>query len=186
MIKKVLFSIILVLCVLLISQIATANTIVDDLKTIAKKVMINPGTKIVQSEYGPCGILSTKENISGTSFDYKWDIHKVRVWLSYNDVPVTIEFEHKKYRRAVNSGITWDDAVGCEQFFFIDRGIDGILNEFIKDYYLVVDNYTINLNLIRPKGLMAPDYLNPSNEEKNKLYRDEIRYWLNKELTTEL
>ena len=182
MIKKILFSIILVLCVLLISQTATAATMAEDLKTIAKKVMINSKTEIMDGFV----ILSTKENISGTPFDYTWDIHRIRIWLSQDNVPRIIEFEYKKYQNSVNSGSTWKDATGCEQFLFFDENMDGILDRFIKDYYLVVDGCIVSLSMIWPKGLVSPDYFNPSDKQKNKLYRDEISYWLNKELTTEL
>jgi len=163
-----------ILLVLFISGTAIADISVD-LEMLSTMIFSNPKTIISETE--GVALLRIEEVPPGSTIRYEWTVHTIRIWFHPNISVKTIEFLVKKYKDTPITGRTWKEALSCEELIFVDHFLDGQLDGFSKDYFVVVDGDAIFQDW--PDDFRNMKYYTPSEEEKHRLYKDEINYLLN-------
>jgi hypothetical protein len=107
-------------------------------------------------------------------FDWKWTIHFL-TWTYpglYENVPGYFQIEAKDYREFVTA-----DSRGVLVTKVVDKDMDGIIDEYKREFYLVMQGNTILLPFY-PKGYLNPDWNPPTEAEQNRFLQRELDFWI--------
>ena len=115
-----------------------------------------------------------KENTADHNyFDWKWTIHFLSwIYLGLDENgPGWFQLEAKDYQEFVT-----EDSRGVLVTRIIDKNMDGIVDEYKREFYIVHGN-TITMPFY-PEGYVNPDWNILTQEEMNEFLQRELNYWI--------
>jgi hypothetical protein len=168
------FIIFLMALVFTLSLAGIANSFTQaDLLTLREKVLNHPD---VYKDVGWCRLV-IKENISGTEYDWRWDICMIEFWWTENNINMTIA------KRQYQSTGNHPTSATFIESMYTDYGLDGNLDRFLRDRHLSVKDTKLGSDFIVSlpwaDGFNFPNDRLPITEQK-KEFEKEIDYWMYK------
>jgi len=107
------------------------------------------------------------------SFRWKWDVYLAITW---DDLKYGVKIVYREYREYVTPG-----GRGFIQYEIIDRNMDGIADEWARDYQVTNSCDEENYYFVAPsypEGYINFDWYKISKEEATKIYEKVITYFL--------
>lgn len=127
---------------------------------------LQPGTKNVMMS-----------KMVGNENDVRWEAHRVKIGVY--GAPY-IEFSVRYYKDFTSTA-----AYGFEEWILIDWHLDGVVDEYIKEWRPVIRDYTGSPNMdmiirpIYPEGFVNYEWYKATKEELQEKYEAELEFWLN-------
>lgn len=117
-----------------------------------------------------------EEDLTGHNhFKWTWTLHFL-VYKFYgldeSNGTAWVEFSAKEYQEFVTA-----DSRGFVVIHVVDYDLDGHVDAYTRDFYLVMQNDAIMLPKY-PEGLINPDWYHPSQEELDEILQKELNYWV--------
>ncbi len=116
-----------------------------------------------------------KENTADHNyFDWTWTVHLLTwTYPGVNDkTPGWFQLEAKDYQEFVTA-----DSRGVLVTKIVDKNMDGVVDEYRRDYYVVMQGNTIMMPDY-PKGYVNPDWNTLTEAEQNRFLQRELNFWI--------